>query len=764
MKTRKFRKTLLFVLIVAIVSSLISTQTFTVKAYNINNAVSFAKQHAQYDIDHLGAGSGKYGSSYCSNGWLCAGFVSACLGKGGIEIPNYGYYSSTKQSYNSIGGSLGNYTNPYTCSEALLVYLYENGYKIISDPQNSDIDIGDVVFLYGSNRGINGRDDHVGICVDKSDNGNVYYAAHNSCTASTALSANYPCTYVAKMNGASGATSIPAAVTNLSTDKKVYTSNEFIHFTWDAADGAETYWVYLWKDGTQLYSYECGNKTSFTQAPSGSGKYTLVIRPGNSYGFNESSVPVSYVVTNDIPEAVTNLHSDKNVYSTSEAVFFQWDEAYGADTYWVYLWKDGTQLYSYNCGEKNHFTQAPSTEGKYTLCIRPGNANGYNESSKSYTYYVTDSVPAPVTNLKSEKSLYTTSETINFTWSISETAQEYWVYIWKEDEQIHSVNCGSNAYFSLSQLDEGSYAIIVEPKNLNGYGELTQYNFIVNDGYSIVYNTERFNNTFNQQTKIYNTDIQLSSEIPTRENYIFKCWNTSANGDGSNYYPGEIYKLNQNLTLYAIWESATLNLINDNLHIDTESNIIFGSELIGMTKSELEKQFSNETLKITMVCEERVATGTIIEITDIQNNVTDKLTVVIFGDIDGNGWYDANDAFILNMINAGLIVPNKINNAAFIAADCNHDGVVDELDFKLISNASILLDNINQSASYTELENNSVFISYCSIIEQNYKTETEKVEYINNKAEESNENILTILFNFINFIIDLVFKIFIINQ
>ncbi|MBQ4562837.1 MAG: InlB B-repeat-containing protein, partial [Clostridia bacterium] len=60
--------------------------------------------------------------------------------------------------------------------------------------------------------------------------------------------------------------------------------------------GAEEYWVYLWKDGVQLFSHNCGSNTSFTQAPSTSGKYTLIIRPGNSNGFNDSSPSCSFVV------------------------------------------------------------------------------------------------------------------------------------------------------------------------------------------------------------------------------------------------------------------------------------------------------------------------------------------------------------------------------------------------------------------------------------------------------------------------------------
>ncbi|HAY03929.1 MAG TPA: hypothetical protein DCX57_05970, partial [Lachnospiraceae bacterium] len=58
------------------------------------------------------------------------------------------------------------------------------------------------------------------------------------------------------------------------------------------------------------------------------------------------------------------------------------------------------------------FTSAPTAPGKYTLAIRPGNVNGFNESSKSYSFIVTDSIPAAVTNLRSEKTVYNSKESI----------------------------------------------------------------------------------------------------------------------------------------------------------------------------------------------------------------------------------------------------------------------------------------------------------------------------------------------------------------
>ena len=58
------------------------------------------------------------------------------------------------------------------------------------------------------------------------------------------------------------------------------------------------------------------------------------------------------------------------------------------------------------------------------------------------------------------------------------------------------------------------------------------------------------------QSKTANVDIKLSSSVPTRNGYTFLGWNTKADGKGTAYAAGAIYKNDQNggtVTLYAQW-------------------------------------------------------------------------------------------------------------------------------------------------------------------------------------------------------------------
>ena len=59
---------------------------------------------------------------------------------------------------------------------------------------------------------------------------------------------------------------------------------------------------------------------------------------------------------------------------------------------------------------------------------------------------------------------------------------------------------------------------------------------------------------YSQQTKHEYESIVLNSNTPTRSGYVFKEWNTAADGTGTAYSPGDTYSADiGEVTLYAIW-------------------------------------------------------------------------------------------------------------------------------------------------------------------------------------------------------------------
>ena len=58
------------------------------------------------------------------------------------------------------------------------------------------------------------------------------------------------------------------------------------------------------------------------------------------------------------------------------------------------------------------------------------------------------------------------------------------------------------------------------------------------------------------QTKLKGEAITLSNVIPTRSNYTFLGWSTTKNATAATYSAGELFTIDANTTLYAIWQKA----------------------------------------------------------------------------------------------------------------------------------------------------------------------------------------------------------------
>ena len=74
--------------------------------------------------------------------------------------------------------------------------------------------------------------------------------------------------------------------------------------------------------------------------------------------------------------------------------------------------------------------------------------------------------------------------------------------------------------------------------------------------YTVSYNANGGSGAPSSQTKTYGQTLVLSSTKPTRTNYNFKGWGTSASATTVSYSPGGNYTNNAAVTLYAVWEVA----------------------------------------------------------------------------------------------------------------------------------------------------------------------------------------------------------------
>ena len=85
--------------------------------------------------------------------------------------------------------------------------------------------------------------------------------------------------------------------------------------------------------------------------------------------------------------------------------------------------------------------------------------------------------------------------------------------------------------------------------------------------YTVKYDANGGSGAPGNQTKTYGKTLTLSSTKPTRTNYNFLGWATSASATTVAYKPGGSYTTNAGITLYAVWELAYVKPRITNLSI-----------------------------------------------------------------------------------------------------------------------------------------------------------------------------------------------------
>lgn len=75
----------------------------------------------------------------------------------------------------------------------------------------------------------------------------------------------------------------------------------------------------------------------------------------------------------------------------------------------------------------------------------------------------------------------------------------------------------------------------------------------IRDTYTVTYNANGGTGGMGSQIKERKKDLKLTKAIPTRTGYTFIGWGTAKDAIDVCYYPGDIYKINKDIELYAIW-------------------------------------------------------------------------------------------------------------------------------------------------------------------------------------------------------------------
>ena len=74
--------------------------------------------------------------------------------------------------------------------------------------------------------------------------------------------------------------------------------------------------------------------------------------------------------------------------------------------------------------------------------------------------------------------------------------------------------------------------------------------------YTITYSANGGVNAPLAQTKVYGVNLNLSTQKPTMSGFVFLGWATTASAKEAEYAPGDIYSVDDNATLYAVWNNG----------------------------------------------------------------------------------------------------------------------------------------------------------------------------------------------------------------
>lgn len=87
------------------------------------------------------------------------------------------------------------------------------------------------------------------------------------------------------------------------------------------------------------------------------------------------------------------------------------------------------------------------------------------------------------------------------------------------------------------------------------YGKLTP------NTYTITYDLNDASGTSpTTQAKTHGLAEKLSETVPTREGYTFLGWGTTASATAASYQPGDMYSVDGDITLYAVWQKNTYTI------------------------------------------------------------------------------------------------------------------------------------------------------------------------------------------------------------
>ncbi|MBQ9553314.1 MAG: Ig-like domain-containing protein [Clostridia bacterium] len=152
-------------------------------------------------------------------------------------------------------------------------------------------------------------------------------------------------------------------------------------------------------------------------------------------------------------------------------------------------------------------------------------------------------------------------------------------------------------------------------------------------------------------------------------------------------------------------------------------------------------------------------TGSIITMKDEYGDAVDTFTLIVFGDVNGDVWYDGTDAYFVKLVVNGMISENSLTDAQRMACDVNHDGAITEADAAILEQAGLLLDSVDQTLPDDQLQTNSVYLEYCGLIDQVIEFDEPAVDQPQEEAAAEQGSVVAQILSFIRSVFTYLFNL-----
>ena len=230
-------------------------------------------------------------------------------------------------------------------------------------------------------------------------------------------------------------------------------------------------------------------------------------------------------------------------------------------------------------------------------------------------------------------------------------------------------------------------------QSMNFYGTTSKTSstvtYSLNGGTGVVPNSETF---------AVGTVASLPSGGFSKAGYIFDGWseNSTAQSGESTYKVGA-----DNVTLYAVWKQISVRLDpaeNSTTVVDNIVNII-----CGVKERITSFDFLNDYVDVigengNVEIETRIGFGTGSKVNLYESDTLVKTyQLVVYGDVDGDGVADGMDVQIATMIKDGILTKAQVGEAVWEAADCDHNGTINNNDIQIIIDSGIKLQVVDQT-------------------------------------------------------------------